>query len=150
MSKKMHQLPFELWNIIWEFYWKDIYTNKVLEELVSPYETCDEVYKYMCRHGFYNIQLGINNPTDKLHYFYYKKHNEKLKNILRNKSGIFLFCNTQDTSYKNMLYILECGMLNNISDNYKYICAFYILFSIHNYQILHYFKALSKIKYLQK
>ena len=90
--------------------------------------------------------MGINNPTDKLHYFYYKKHNEKLKNILRNKSGIFLFCNTQDTSYKNMLYILDCGMLNNISDNYKYICAFYILFSIHNYQILHYFKALSKLK----
>ena len=145
-NNNLPQLPSEVWNIIWEFYWKDIYKNKVLEELISPYKVCDSVYKYMCCHGFCNIQLGINHSTDRLHYYYYRNHNDKLKKILRKKSGIFLFCKTQDTCYKNMLYILNCGMLNNISDDYKYICAFYILFSIHNYQILHYFKELSKLK----
>ena len=142
MSKKnLPILPQEVWNIIWDFYWKDIYTNKVIDELKSPHKVCDEVYIYMCKNGMYDIVATPHHSTRSLHNSHFTKQNEKLQKMLGNKIGIFLFCKTQETSYKNMLHILHCGLLHNVNDKYKYICAFYILFAGHDsFPIINYFE----------
>jgi hypothetical protein len=139
-------LPPEVWNIIWDFYWKDIYTNKVIAELKSPYKVGDEVYIYMCKNGMYDIIIRAPHFTDPLHNLHFMEQNIKLKKILGKKSGIFLFCQSQETSYNNMVYILYGGLLNNIHDKYKYICAFYILFAGHDsFPIINYFENITII-----
>jgi len=142
-------LPEEILDIIMEFYWKDIYTNKVLNELVSPSIICDKIYLYMCRYGIFNIDMGPGNPTDKLHYHYYQIHNNEIKNIISKKQGIFLFSRSNSYEcYKNIAYLLNCGVLNNVDERYKYVCAFYLLFSKinHNYDTLKYFEKISNLK----
>jgi len=135
-------LPPEIWNIIWDFYWKDIYTNNVIAELKTPCKVCDEVYIYMCNNGMYDIIIAPPpHFTETLHNLQFMEQNAKLKNFLSKKIGIFLFCKSQETSYSNMSHILHSGLLNNIHDKYKYICAFYILFAGHDsYHILKYFE----------
>lgn len=142
----LNTLPNEVLDIIMEFYWKDIYTNQVLKELINPCVTCDKIYTYMCRYGIFNIDMGAGNPTDKLHYYYYVLHNNEIKKIIRKQQGIFLFSRTNSYEcYKNILYLLNCGVLNNVDERYKYICAFYLLFSKINYNLdtLKYFEKIS-------
>jgi len=139
-------LPDDVLDIIMEFYWKDIYSNKVLHELEIPSIICDKVYTYMCRYGIFNIEMGPGNPTDKLHYYYYLLHNNEIKNIIKKQQGIFLFSRTNSYEcYKNIVYLLNCGVLNNVNEKFKYVCAFYLLFSKinNNFNVLKYFEKIS-------
>ena len=131
-----NKLPEELINKIMIIYWKEIFNENIIKKFNEISISINVVRNYMFRHGIPNILIGFCNPTDKLHYYYFKKHNKILFELF-NENSLLKYKNL----YRNINNIISFGMLNNISNSYKYVCAYYIINSFQNSKkILKYFE----------
>ena len=130
---KLHE---ELINKIMIIYWKEIFNENIIKKFNETSILINMIHNYMFRHGIPNILIGFCNPTDKLHYHYFKKHNKILFELF-NENNLLKYKNL----YRNINNIISYGMLNNISNSYKYICAYYIINSFQSSKkILKYFE----------
>ena len=145
--KYFNKLPDDLINKIMIMYWQNIYKMNVINKINEKNILIDNIYKYMLKHGIPNILLGFGHPTDKLHYYYYKNHNKIISSnfLIKNKKENNLL-KYQHSFLKNINYIIDSGMLNNVSKLLKYICSFYIInYYQESKKILKYFVSLSNL-----
>ena len=101
------KLPNELNDIIFNMYWKDIYTSHVLKELNKPKELYDKIMLFSKNYGF---------PTkpypDHLRYYLYN-FDKEIENIISNKPYL-LYCKN---TYYNIFNIMS---ESNIKDSHAY------------------------------
>lgn len=131
--ENIKNLPDELQDKIYQYYWTYIYYN-VLNEIKEIIYLEQKINNFIKRYE--------NNIVKENNYYYYKKFNNLIKNITPNK-GKMLLCkyNNLNLQYCTTNYINN--ICSNINNNYKYIAPILICKSNHlRYHILHYLKSL--------
>lgn len=125
--KKMNELPYEIQNIIYQYYYSfNIY--KINNEIKDIFRIEYQVNNFIKRHNTSLIQKYI--------LVYYKKYNEQIKEITYNR-GKLLLCkyNKLKLAYSNLEYINN--ICYKINEKYKYIAPLIISNSgIYRYETL--------------
>ena len=111
-----HKLPNEINDIIWNMYWTDIYSNKV----INTFKTIEKLESDI--RFFYEknpVPMNYCPYYKQRTLYYFKIFNNKLKDILNNNEKMLknhrLFkyiCDIEKSKY----------ILKKVHDDYKYIC----------------------------
>jgi len=136
----MNKLPYEIQNIILNYYWEYKY-DKVIDELKSCYNLEMKIKKFL-KHYCYRESF-----FDEKYLFYLISFNNDIKNMIKNQK-LKLLC---DISNLTLYYCFDINYKNKICDkiheNLKYISIFCISSSGQmRYIILHKFQKLSQSK----
>ena len=134
---KKSKLPLEIEDTIMNLYWKSIFYNKIILFLIHKEEELIDT--------FYFIQTTILPKIKHLHKIEYnhylcKKYNNKLKEILHNKS----ICMYLQRKHKIINYnINNINYYKDIEDDFKYITYYLCVLSGYNrFQIINALKKL--------
>jgi len=135
----MDKLPSEIQDIIWNYYWQDIYSNKVLPCTLEPCRLDLEIKLFLNRYCF---RINFFNNT---YLFYLIKYNNKIKEFINQYNKLYdseLICKHNNLSLQYCLNIDE--MYECIHDDLKYICVYSIVINRDSrFKTLHKFKELS-------
>ena len=107
-------LPSEIQEIIWEFYWKDIYKNQVINEFNYLINLDHYLFKFVNNNEF--LKITQNKEQE------YLKLNNILKKCLNTKSFKIV---TKSRFFKDA-YLINS---DEIKENYKFIISFMVFYS---------------------
>jgi hypothetical protein len=126
----MNNLPTELQNNIWNYYWQYKY-NDVVNEIKKPFNIENKAKVYLSKY------FNVLNSKYKKNYMYYFKHiNNEIKNIVNNKS-FNLICHHNNLNMKHVNFDYITNIFKKVPEDYKYIAALFVLMSYHNrYHVL--------------
>jgi hypothetical protein len=108
-------LPDDIQEIIWEFYWKDIYKNQVINEFNYLINLDHYLFKFVNNNEFLKIRQD-KEPQ-------YSKINNIVKKCLNTKSFKII---TKSRFFKDS-YLINYN--NEIKENYKFILSFMVFYS---------------------
>lgn len=108
-------LAYDVQEIIWEFYWKDIFKNQVINELNNLIKFDIQLFKFINDNEFLEIDYTKKEQ--------YLNINQLLKYCLKNKSFRIL---TKSQFFKNN-YLIEYN--KTLGDNYKFVLSFMLFYS---------------------
>lgn len=144
IESKIRELPSELQDKIYHYYWTYQYSQKIVRPLDNTLHTMKSITKYILKHAIPNFKINY-----KSHYYYYCQYNIELKNIYENKC-LMKFLLNSDTCYENIHYfhlLIKSNIMDEIQEKYKYFCAYTLtiianpIYNEHNYHnIIRYFQ----------
>ena len=113
----LNRLPDEILDIIYEYYWKDVYTN-VLSDIKKPILLENKINNFLEKYCM------TQNYFNDVYTHYLCNLNQDIKNIIKNKAFIHI-CAT------NKLILFFCFDINgdivrNIHKSLQYICTYSI------------------------
>ena len=131
------RLPNELNDIIFNMYWKDIYTTHVLNELNNPKELYDKIMNFITKFGIpINKSIYPNNLL-----FYLQQFNNEINTLFENSNT--LYCKQNYFNIFNDLQNNDSNAFNSININYRNICRFIVCKSGNSrYHVHHYFSTI--------
>jgi hypothetical protein len=133
----MQSIPLEIEDIIWTMYWKEIYTNKILNELMLPNILDLKINTFVNRYCLLSARL-----FDDIFVHYLKKLNNDIRMLVQSKPVSYLFCKNSD------LCLQFCyGSLSNVDSivsTLKYIWMYSLsCCRIHRFYVFKRFQYLS-------
>lgn len=133
IEKNINNLPIELQDYIYRYYWSNIFF-KVLSELNDIKLLDNKINIFIKRYG--NNILKHNNN------YYYRQFNNLIEKITNNR-GKMLFCKYNNLSLKHSNINYISSVCSSINVNYKYIAPILICNSTFlRYEIFYYLKSL--------
>ena len=108
-------LPSDVQEIIWEFYWKDIFKNQVINEFNYLINLDIQLFKFKNENRFLEIDYTKKDQ--------YLNINQLIKFCLKSNSFRIL---TKSQFFKNN-YLIEYN--KTLSDDYKFVLSFMLFYS---------------------
>ena len=110
-------MPYEIKEIIWEYYWKDIFTNQVIIEYNSLIKCDKQLFNFANNNDLYNISIEKKSNYIKLNYLIEKCFDNKCFKIL-----------TKSTFFKSDFTLIKSVNIR-IDEKYKFILSFMVYYS---------------------
>lgn len=111
-------LPCEIKELIWEYYWKDIFTNQVIIEYNSLINYDKQLFNLANNNDLYNISIEKKSN--------YIKLNSLIEKCFDNKGFKIL---TKSKFFKNSDCTLIKSFNIKIEDEYKFVLSFMVYYS---------------------
>ena len=154
LVKRINNLPIELQDKIYCFYWSFYYSKFIGKYLTEWLHTMRLINQYIEKHAFKNLNTNL-----KAHHYYYKKYNNLLKSVFKQKSINRFLMNSplccDNIHYYNFIILNSEHVLKGIDIHFKFFCAYMLVHSanpifndVHQKQIMDHFKIISNIKVL--
>lgn len=110
------RLPNEINDIIWNMYWTDVYSNKVINTFKIIEKLEIDIRFFYERNP---VPISYSPYYKQRTLYYFKIFNDKLKNISNNNQKML----KNHKLFKYICNIEECKyIIGRVNDDYKYIC----------------------------
>tara|TARA_Y100000389_G_C17380824_1_gene474297 strand:- start:635 stop:1048 length:414 start_codon:yes stop_codon:yes gene_type:complete len=113
----LDKLPDEILDIIYEYYWRDVFTN-VLLDIKKPIILEQKI------NTFLNKYCMTQNYFNNVYTHYLSILNEDIKNIIKNKSLIHICTNNKLLLF--FCFDISSDIIKNIHISLQYICTYSI------------------------
>jgi|UniRef100_A0A6C0J9M4 hypothetical protein len=124
----MDTLPVEIQDIIWKYYWQDIFTRRVIDSVTSHTQLCKELDTFLNNYCF------RQRFFDTVYHYYLVKLNDKIKSFV-STPNTFLLCNINNSPLNHCFNIetnpTQTFITNHVNESLWYICSYCIARSKH-------------------